>query len=279
MELLLHQLAELPMSAASGVVLWAGRLWLVADDEISLASCALDGSGGCDHALPLPALPEAHAARKAQKPDHEALCVGPDGALYALGSGSTATHARGAAPQLVELRPLYEALLRELPELNVEAAAWTGPHLLLLSRGNGARRDNALIRLDAGVALERLQLNGELAPDALREIVRVPLGELLGAPLGFTDATPHPDGGLLFTAAAEASPDTYQDGTCTGSIVGTLSDAGVVGAIATALPAHKLEGLCVVAQDGDALELRLVADPDDRALRAPLLGASWPRRL
>ncbi len=282
-ELALHPLAELPISAASGVVSAQGRLWIAADDETALTSCALDGSDARSHPLPLASLPAAHAARKAQKPDFEALFATADGVVYALGSGSTAARMRGAclapgdAPRLLDLRPLYEALLRELPELNLEAAALTTRALVLLSRGNGARRENALVRLDAARALAQLRDEGRWTSDLLLDITRVPLGELLSAPLGFTDATPHPDGGLLFSAAAEASADTYQDGLCTGSIVGCLSEDGALGTTAVATPCHKLEGLCVVAADAERLELRLVADPDDRSLRAALFRASWPR--
>lgn len=283
MELALHPLAELPISAASGVVCARGRLWIAADDETALTSCALDGGAAESHPLPLAALPEAHAARKARKPDYEALFASAEGAVYALGSGSTSARMRGvclapgAAPRLLDLRPLYQALLGELPELNLEAAALTARHLLLLSRGNGPRRDNALIRLDAPRALAQLRDAGRWTAELLVDVTRVALGELFGAPLGFTDATPHPDGGVLFTAAAEASPDTYQDGRCTGSIVGFLSEDGALGVTAVATPSHKLEGLCVVQADAERLELRLVADPDDRSLRAPLLHASWPR--
>jgi hypothetical protein len=285
MQLPLHLVAQLPVSAASGIVSLAGRLWVVADDEIALTSCALDGSDARTHALPFAALPDEHEARKAQKADHEAMFCCPDGALYVLASGSTEGRVRGvrlapgAEPRELDLRPLYAALLLELPELNVEGVALTARHLVLLSRGNGARRDNAVVRLDRARALAELVEEHTLTPRALHDVVRVELGELHGAPLGFTDAAPHPDGGVLFTAAAEASPDTYRDGHCTGSVVGMLSEDGVPGVTALALPAHKLEGLCVVARSADQLELRLVADPDDRGQRAPLLRASWPLTL
>jgi hypothetical protein len=284
-QLPLGLVAELPIAAASGIVWLAGRLWVVADDETALTSCALDGGDARAHALPFAALPDEHAARKAQKPDHEAMFGGPDGALYVLASGSTQGRVRGVRlapggePRELDLRPLYAGLRGELPELNVEGVALTARHLVLLSRGNGARRDNAVVRLDKERALAELSHERRLTPHALHDVVRVALGELHGAPLGFTDATPHPDGGVLFTAAAEASPDTYHDGHCAGSVVGMLSEDGVPGVTALALPAHKLEGLCVVGQSESQLELRLVADPDDRGQRAPLLRASWPRVL
>jgi hypothetical protein len=162
MQLPLGLVAELPIAAASGIVWLDGRLWVVADDETALTSCALDGSDLSTHALPFAALPDEHRARKAQKPDHEAMFAGPDGALYVLASGSTQGRVRGVRlapggePRELDLRPLYAALLDELPELNVEGVALTARHLVLLSRGNGARRDNAVVRLDRERALAEL---------------------------------------------------------------------------------------------------------------------------
>jgi hypothetical protein len=220
-------------------------------------------------------LPEEHAARKAHKPDFEALLSMPDGSLLALGSGSTAQRRRsvrvelGPNPQVrvLDFSELYAALERELPELNLEGGAVWGECVWLCSRGNSERRDDALIELElhgfcAAIAAGR-------APDAavLRSVRRVQLGELSGAPLSFTDLSVL-RGQLVFSAAAEASANTYDDGEVTGSIVGVLSALGLP-QWPEQIPGLKIEGICAA----DENTLFLVADADDRGSRAPLLRA------
>jgi hypothetical protein len=96
----------------------------------------------------------------------------------------------------------------------------------------------------------------------------VQLGELAGVPLGFTDATAHPTAGLLFTAAAEDTRDTYVDGRCTGSVVGVLAGSAVH-SVRAVQPACKLEGLACSVEES-MTTLWMVADADDRAVRATL---------
>jgi hypothetical protein len=274
-ELAIELVARLDIAAASGVRAWADRLYVVADDELHLGVYDLRGAP-CARVPLLPGeLPEAHAARKAHKPDFEALVSLPDGSLLALASGSTAERRRcvrvelGASPRVhvLDLGELYAALERELPELNLEGGAVWGERVWLCSRGNSARRDDALIELDlegfcSAIAQGR-------APDAsvLRAVRRVQLGELSGAPLSLTDLSVL-RGQLVFSAAAEASANTYDDGAVTGSIIGVIS--------ALALPQWpeqirgvKIEGICAAGEDA----LFLVADADDRGSRAPLFRA------
>jgi hypothetical protein len=104
----------------------------------------------------------------------------------------------------------------------------------------------------------------------------VSLGTLDGVPLGFTDASPLPDGRLLFAAAAEAGGSTYEDGAATGSVLGVLDcDSARVQAQRRLATTDKIEGLHASVA-GDRLRLYLVADGDDRTLRAPLYGATLP---
>jgi hypothetical protein len=101
----------------------------------------------------------------------------------------------------------------------------------------------------------------------------VVLGSIDGAPLSLTDLAPHPSGGLLFSAAAEPSASTYDDAPTTGSVIGVMSTRGEVRYELSAMPVCKLEGLALTS---DASALWLVADPDDRLQRAPLLRVPWP---
>jgi hypothetical protein len=276
----LQELGRLEVAAASGLVGIGDHLYVVADDELDLL--VLDAANGrtLDRIPLFPGqLPDEHHARKAHKPDLEALALLTHETLLAVPSGSTHQRSRGALVcglelTPVELGPLYAALLEALPDLNIEGAAVSGDRLLLFQRGNGAAGHNAVIGLDlAGV---HAAIAGGLPLEArlVRDIVPVALGALDGVPLGFTDASPLPDGRLLFVAAAEAGGSTYEDGAASGSILGLL-DGGVVRGRRRLAGADKIEGLHATVA-GDTVRLRLVADADDRGVRAPLYAATLP---
>jgi hypothetical protein len=279
----MRPIAQLDVSAASGIAVCDGSLYVLADDELTLARYDLAGRRAGEIRLLPGALPDGARERKAHKPDFEALVALPDGALLALGSGSTPSRRRGAWVNVsagrpesrpIDLAPLYERLERELPELNIEGGAVLGDTLFLASRGNGARRENALVRVDWPSCARALQDTSVAPAEALRAIERVDLGELdAGHPLGFTDLATA-EGRLLFTAAAEASPNTYDDGACAGSAFGVLTPSGAVSGVVILEPVTKVEGVCA-ASSRDALELLFVADPDERLEKAPLMAASY----
>ena len=270
----LRLVAQLDVSAASGIARIGQRLYVIADDLLGLAVYDLHGERVQSIRLLPGELPGEHSARKAAKPDFEAIAVLPDGSLLALGSGSTAQRQRGAwlqhvasEPQssVIDLSDLYAALSVELPELNIEGAVVFGSHLYLCSRGNGARLENALVRLDLDRALDSLHTDRRLAADSLVNVQRVRLVELDGVPLSLTDLTVD-DEGLIFAAAAEASANTYDDGACAGSVVGRLSVDGKASQLVMIARDVKVEGIC----SGSAGELFAVADADDPNAQAPL---------
>ncbi len=283
----LRRIAELDISAASGLAMVDDRLCVVADDETFLALYTRQGVPEQRITLFPERLPSEHAARKRQKPDLEALTRLPDGRLLALGSGSTPARMRGAvidpaqgwSVRAVELRELYAELAHELPELNIEGAVVHADQLWLAQRGNGASAHNALIALDLLTVrawLDERIPKPRLTADALVSIARVSLGELDGVPLGLTDLASHPQHGLLFVAAAEASASTYDDGACAGSVLGVLSERGDVLRSERLAPVCKIEGVTVaVGAVTDPPGLWLVADPDDPRLRAPLFSVVY----
>jgi hypothetical protein len=270
----LRLVAQLDVSAASGIACVAEHLYVLADDLLELAVYDLHGARKQSIRLLPGELPSDHAARKAHKPDFEALLELPDGSLLALGSGSTERRQRGAWVQAlaaeprssaVDLSGLYAALMRELPELNVEGGVVLGAQLYLASRGNGVRRENALVQLDLGRVLASLQSERCLRADSIVNIERVQLPELDSVPLSITDLAVA-DGGLIFAAAAEASANTYDDGACAGSVVGRLATDGTTRELVMVARGIKLEGICCVS----ARELFAVADADDPHAQAPL---------
>jgi len=282
--------------AASALVRWGDELWIVQDDTAAIAVLSL--VDGTVRARPLP-LPTAGGRRfdpgrgdKRRKRDLEAACLLElDGAphLIAFGSGSSpwresvALVPLGGAPaRVVPLPRLYAAWRARGDfagsELNVEGALAIGDRLLLAQRGNGApAADRAPVN-----AIAALSLPGLVALIAAPEVAAVPpltevepweLGAVGGARLTFTDLTATP-AGVLFAAAAEASPDALRDGPVTGVVVGRLAD----GAAALLLDeagrpsCDKVEGIAHAA-DG---RLFAVVDRDDPAVPAELLEIALP---
>lgn len=286
------------LSAASGLVRVGRRLYVVADDELGLGCYALDDSRpGRLYRLAgaqVPPLPDAHDSRKARKPDTEALAwlppstlpaAMPQGALLALGSGSRPNRQLGAlwalaadgtlagAPQALDLSALYAPLHRRFGALNIEGAFMSGEALVLLQRGHRDAPVNAAVRF-AGPAV-RAWLAGHGDAPAPTSITEIALGTLDGVPLGFTDGTPLPDGGWLFSAAAEDTDDAYLDGACAGSVIGCVDAAGTLRPTLRLDQRCKVEGLAL-GTDGDPRAVLMVTDADDRDLPAQLLAATLP---
>lgn len=277
--------------AASSLVRLGDRLAAIQDDANFIAVINLDAWG----VAPL-TLPAGHAGMrqfddtrgtKGFKLDLEAAVVieGPDGPrMLAFGSGSTAARERivivdqvtAAAPviRLVDAGALYARLRSTTTfsgsELNIEGAAIVGPSLRLFQRGNGAP-SQALKPLDATCDLNLTALIAYLEsprvfPPPLPEgIMQYDLGTIEGSRLTFTDATPCP-GGLLYSAAAEDSPDAVRDGPVVGSAVGVLAGGGGPPRYAVITEADsrfdgKVEGLAL--DKASPSRLLLVVDRDD----------------
>jgi hypothetical protein len=278
----LDQIATLDVAAGSGIVLRAQHLYVIADDQNTLAVYTLDGRPSASIPLLDEVLPETHRERKAQKPDFESLLSLPDGSLLALGSGSTPRRMVGAwlrfdheavSVERIALQELYAALARELPELNIEGGCVLGEQLYLACRGNGADPNNALIALDLHGAQRSLERDRALGAELIRKLNRVSLGALSGTALSLTDLAPLGEQ-LVFSAAAEASPNTYDDGLCAGSVLGSLSLDGRVGAVHLLSPRTKIEGICATSPHDRSLFA--VADADDPASRSPLFKVALP---
>ncbi|MFM8333312.1 MAG: DUF6929 family protein [Candidatus Methylumidiphilus sp.] len=280
---------------AGSSLAWFGRRIAVVQDDANFVAL-FDPDSGQVGAWTLPAGAggrrqfDERRGNKPHKLDLEACFSAPTG-LVALGSGSSPqreTLALIAADGQARLFPapglyarLHAAQAFSGGELNVEGAVFVDGVVRLFNRGNGAWRDGVPPRnasCDILWAEFAAYLQGGAAP-ALRNIVEYDLGALDGAPLTFTDASATASG-LLYTAAAEASPDAVTDGVVTGSAVGVL--AGATGRWIElrdadgALLAEKVEGICPVAGRDGIIYVAVDADDPDRptmlcevALRGP----------
>ena len=280
------------LSAASGLVKVEQRVFVVADDENQLGLFDLSTTEP-GRLLPLfdGQLPLRHDARKAAKADCEALLAlpafdgYPHGALMAMGSGSRPSRQRAAlvalgaagelqgSAQTVDLAPLLEPLHDLIPDLNIEGAFVQGETLCLLQRGNSRSAINARIELSWRQVQEWLVAGGPAPRPTL--ITPFSLGAIDGVPLSFTDGAALPDGGWLFSAAAEDTSDNYLDGLCAGSAIGIVDAEGTIRTLERISPTCKIEGIAA-ALDGNTIDLLLVTDADDRGLPALLLSASMP---
>jgi hypothetical protein len=279
------------VSAASGLVAVGPWLYVVADDSLHLALFPREGTAPGRLVRLFPGeLPLEPKARKAAKPDLEALCLlepftgHPHGALLAVPSGSTAVRHQGAvlplaadgtlagAARAVDFTGVYTQLARELGSLNIEGAAVVSGRLRLLQRGNGEQGVDALVDLDLERVVRALETDHSLGPDTVRTVQRWELGRAGGVRLSFTDASPLPDGRLVFTAVAEDTRDAYEDGPVAGTAVGVLGPDGSPLFLDMVDAKVKLEGVSA-RLEGGRVHLLLVADADDPAVASPLLEA------
>ncbi|MDQ3263953.1 MAG: hypothetical protein M3Y59_09860 [Myxococcota bacterium] len=275
------------VAAASGLVHHRGALYVVADDEQSLA-CFPEGLSPGHWIQLLPGeLPLDPDLRKSVKADFETLTWlppfegAPDGALLAIGSGSHPRRGWGAVMLLdpqgkpsqgairIDLRPLYDSLGESLGTVNIEGAVVVDGALVLLQRGNQAQ--GALVRLSLAGVQAALAAREQWTVPLVTGLRPVSLPSLLGVPLGFTDGVACAGERILFVAAAEQTQDPYLDGPCAGSAIGVMSLEGEILSVDPVDLPVKLEGVELVGG-----RLWLVSDQDDPALPAQLFEAEPP---
>lgn len=288
-----HPRGQPHLSAASGLVRVRQRLYVVADDELHLGvfdDHVAAGAGlapGTLHRVLPGDLPMDKGKRKKVKPDLESLTTVPPlpgcpaGALLAFGSGSRPERETAVllalddqgVPNgrlaLLDLAALYAPLRAQFADLNIEGALVVSGELLLLQRGNQGDARNACIRYDWNQMAPWLAGRQSLPPPA-KAVQLLDLGCVAGVPLGLTDGAALGGGAWAFCAVAESTPNSYQDGTCVASAIGTVGPDGVVQRLQLLQGAPKVEGLAAIAQGSDWV-LSLVTDPDDPALASQLL--------
>jgi hypothetical protein len=173
---------HLHLSAASGLVCADPYFYVVADDELHLGVFrSSDTKPG--HLIRIFAgeLPAGKNKRKAHKPDTETLMrlppfAGyPDGALFALSSGSKRKRCRGAllalnarsvageSPCIIDLATLFATLDDHIDGLNIEGGIINGNEWWLLQRGNKRDGCNAIIRYPLSTLFDLLSARDDTA--------------------------------------------------------------------------------------------------------------------
>ncbi len=276
-------LRSLPLSAASGLVVLDRYFFVIADDDLHLHVFSLDDDAFVRRVrLRDGELPDDKKMRKAAKPDFESLTLlpacddYPHGALLAVGSGSTINrqcavlmplqknNQASDAVKTINLASFYAAL--PVSDCNIEGAVVVGNSMVLLQRGNQQQ----------GSALMIISLQNFLKGDALKnqqvpQIIPVALPVIEGVPLAFTDGVLLSNGNILFSAVAEATNDSYNDGACVGAAIGEITARGELLRCEVLQDVYKIEGIAVV-QDG----VLAVTDADDPNIAAQLLKINFP---
>lgn len=296
------------LSAASGLVRVGKRWYVVADDELHLGvfkePSQVTGKSkklkkGTLYRLLDGTLPSGKKQRKAAKPDFESLMLLPAfgspsaGVLFALGSGSKPNRQIGVLLELdhrgkisgrkalVDLTTLYAPLRKQFADLNIEGAFLSidETEFVLLHRGNQGDARSACIRYDWSAINHWLIEQGQgkrttRAPIA-KSVQIIQLGYVDGIALSLTDGIALDGGHLAFSAVAEATMDSVQDGTCVGSAVGIINRLGDVIYSCTLLGNPKVEGISVESKNNQ-WEVTLVTDPDNAEYASQMLKITLP---
>ncbi|PVG83362.1 hypothetical protein DDE18_08700 [Nocardioides gansuensis] len=230
---------------------------------------------------------DAASGTKHLKPDLEAACALAADQVLLLGSGSTPSRMRAVLAradgdtvhaQVRDLTSLYAATAGALgvadDQLNLEGACILGDTLRWWHRGLPSA---GLPTASIDIPLAPL-LAGDLATPGR---VRLhDLGSVEGVGLGVTDAVSLAPDSVLVSAAAEDTPNTYDDGPVVASVLALLTEgsAPLVGRLPDVRGAvAKVEGLALVDASPGSATLLATVDADDPG--APSLAlrlfASW----
>ena len=147
--------------------------------------------------------------------------------------------------------------------------------MVLLQRG-GSGRVNAAIRFELTDVMAWLAGRRATALRPCR-VDRFDLGAVGGVALAFTDGAALPDGAWLFSAVAEQSDNSYDDGACRGAAIGIVDRDGTLCALHALTPTRKVEGV-EASVDGDTILLNMVTDADDPECPATLGTTTLPLR-
>jgi hypothetical protein len=282
-----------PVRAASAIVPF-GDGWLVAQDDANHAAWHRPGQAitrlrlfplrdGFDSFSP-------EEGTKHLKPDIEVACRvdGGDGMPLALllGSGSTDRRMRAAlvrlgsaAPvvQTADLSSLYRRIVDvlgiESAALNIEGAAVLDGRLHVFSRGiPTARVPSQSVVIELAAFMDAWPSTDRLGALKVEPGVAYDFGAINGVALTLTDAVAIDDGQFLLSAAAEDTPNAFDDGPVVGSALALADRSGVVAVGHVPLiggEVAKVEGLTVMKRDDDGHGATVLAVVDADNITEP----------
>lgn len=261
-------------SALSGLAVVKDTVYLIADNREELIRLPL-AENNFEKQI------SGKNIEKKYKSDLESLFY--DGArdrLFALPSGSTPIrrtgyifNVEGDLTQKLDVTPLYAQLADKASllseDFNIEGSALLSPcYYVLLNRGNGPNRRNGL-----------WTFHSENFPMGIEDIewrdIALPCAGKV--PLQWTDCTVEGET-LYFSAAAEDTTSSYDDGAIVASGIGALdlSTFSVVWFARLTEP-HKIEGIELLFVEATRYVFRCCTDPDSDTLPGLVLEIEIPK--
>lgn len=275
-----------PVRGASAIVPF-GDGWLITQDDSTHACWWREGVAHRVRTQPAIAGHDQFGSAdgtKHLKPDGEAACrieglEAPHAALL-LGSGSRPTRMRSALVTLdgeqptfhaADLTGTYEAVATalEIPMdvLNLEGVCVVEGTLRWFQRGlPSAGWPTASVDLDLTAVLAAVREGADPGTVPVRGVRRYDLGNVAGVGLAVTDAVAIGGTRVLVSAAAEDTPNVYDDGPVLGSALALLDGAEVLdlGLVPTVDgQVQKVEGITVVEWGDGGGHVLATVDQDD----------------
>ncbi|MFM7021373.1 MAG: DUF6929 family protein [Flavobacteriales bacterium] len=261
---LIHSKVLKEVPSGSGVEHNDGVLFICGDDAPYLFKTNLNGE--ILQKIKIWDWQEEGRIPKLLKPDFEAMAHIND-EVFLFGSGSlnprnvlVKVNSENGSVEKYDLGKLYENLRYEaglkMDDFNIEAAAVYKDKLLLLNRG-----DNSILSLSLSDFFLSIETGKELTEVEIHKF-HLPLVE--GYVAGFSGASVYRDK-LVFSASVEKTTDWINDGEILGSFIGLidLCNYELSACVLVQNILAKIEGLCIIKESGQVLELAAVADNDD----------------
>lgn len=280
------------LSAILGMARVKHLTYVLADAEPCLG--VFDSAGLADASLALlrpfeGGPPQAKGQPKTPRPILSTLAALPPlpgcpfGALLALGNGYMVTGKTGVLAALDpqgglsgriaynDCSALFAPLKARLGDLNIEGLFYSGGEVRLLQRGKKGDARNACATYDWNQLAPWLA-GQKPVPPAPKSIQLIPLGDIDGVPLGFTDGAALSGGAWVFTAVAEQPDGPGQASACAGSVVGVVGPDGSVRQVQQLAGTPRVEGI-VAREEGADVVVTLAIDPGDPSRAAQVLQA------
>lgn len=275
------------ISAASGLAIVGDLAVVVADDAHHLGIFPVaTGLPGWAARIVDGDLPSDRKERKRRKPDFEAVLPVPGArsTLLVVGSGSTPERERALVVEIgadggvtvdraLDLAALSRPLREWCDDVNVEAAFVDRDEMVLISRAHAGQPQNLVARYplpSVAVWLEGRD-TAEIRPTSVVRLVPTPIDNV---PLGVTDAASLGRGWWVFSAVAEHTANSYDDGAVAGCVAGVVDPEGRVARLARLDRVLKVEGIAAVAA-GDRIDITMVTDADDPDVPGEMLRATF----
>lgn len=270
---LAHAKVVLPITAASGIVGYNDKYFVISDLDAALYEVDSKGKLLNTHAIPWEELPDEPVARKQKKPDFESIVLIPksDGVgfqgVLALPSFSKPNRVRSAyfkinrsqqivtPPEMIHFGELEPRLKKHAPHLNIEGMTYIGKKLRLYHRGNGKNNSNGVFEITVS--------SGDLVTGS--KMTKWPIRfQKITLEKGFsiTDALDLGSKGVILSACVEDTVNTYDDGKVLASGL-FLYKGGKTKKLKQFDGDLKIEGVTgAYDQKTKKLKLILVDDPD-----------------